>query len=230
MPIRDPLELMRLHVEAEFVHDASGALVRVNEPNGAPAPRFFLGVTERGVVTRYREDVEEGLRMALEEEARRLPSLDALPDPEPFERLLSRTAPVRRTWTGPAFTISDDLPDPTDAVRIDASSAWLLADLLGDWAGDVETCQPMLAMVVDARAVSLCASVRRTAMAHEAGVETAPSYRGRGLAPLAVAAWASAVRAMERVPLYSTSWENEASRAVARKLRLIHFGNDLHIT
>lgn len=67
-------------------------------------------------------------------------------------------------------------------------------------------------------------------MALEAGVETARPYRGRGYAARVVAAWAREVRDMGRVPLYSTSWKNEASRAVARKLALICFGNDLHIT
>jgi len=67
-------------------------------------------------------------------------------------------------------------------------------------------------------------------MAHEAGVETAPPYRGRGHAAQVVAAWARAVLELGRVPLYSTSWQNEASRAVARKLSLIRFGDDLHIT
>jgi len=88
----------------------------------------------------------------------------------------------------------------------------------------------MFAIIEDGRAASLCASVRKTAAAHEAGVETAPSYRGRGHAARAATAWALAVRTMGLVPLYSTSWRNEASRAVARKLGLIHFGNDLHIT
>jgi hypothetical protein len=64
---------------------------------------------------------------------------------------------------------------------------------------------------------------------HEAGVETAAASR-RGHAPAVVAAWAAAVRALGAEPLYSTSWQNSASRAVARKLGLVPCGRDLHIT
>jgi hypothetical protein len=49
-------ELMRLHIEALFVHDAEQCMVRVNEPNGALAPRFFLGRTSDGIITRVRYD------------------------------------------------------------------------------------------------------------------------------------------------------------------------------
>lgn len=226
----DPLMLMRLHVEAEFVHDAAGALVRINEPNGAAAPRFFLGATARGVVTRFRHDVPAEARVPLEQMASGLSRLDESTSPEPFERILSMAAPVQHTSAGPAFTFPDRLPEQLRAVSIDASNASLLAEHLPAWAPDVHVCQPMIAVVVDGRAVSVCGTVRRTGAACEAGVETAGSYRGQGLAPIAVAAWASAVRSAALVPLYSTSWTNHASRAVARKLGLIHFGNDLHIT
>jgi len=37
-------ELMRLHIEALFVHDAEQCMVRVNEPNGALAPTGTLKV------------------------------------------------------------------------------------------------------------------------------------------------------------------------------------------
>ena len=83
---------------------------------------------------------------------------------------------------------------------------------------------------VGERAVSICGSARITSRAHEAGVETHPDFRGRGHAVKVVAAWARAVREDGRIPLYSTSWENEASRDVARKLGLVQYGVTFHVT
>lgn len=45
-----------------------------------------------------------------------------------------------------------------------------------------------------------------------------------------VSEWAQRVRALGAIPLYSTSWENEASRGVARKLSLEYYGADFQIT
>jgi hypothetical protein len=124
-----------------------------------------------------------------------------------------------------------DVLSPADGtVRIDGANAALLAPLLRPWLPDVAACQPMIALVVDARAVSVCCSVRRTDDAHDAGVETAAAFRGRGYARRVVAAWALAVRDLDRVPFYSTSWQNDASRGVARALGLVPFGSDLHLT
>jgi hypothetical protein len=227
-------ELMRLHVEALFTHDAEGRLVRVNEPDGAPAPRFFLGRTAEGGVRRFRHDVGDDLRRELEaaSEDDALPGnvLDSPTSASPYEDILARSAPVQRTWAGPAFCFPKGLPASIGTVPITEGNAQLLRPLLEAWIPDVGLCQPMFALAVDGHAAAVCASVRRTSMAHEAGVETAPPYRGRGYAAQVVTAWARAVREMGRVPLYSTSWQNEASRAVARKLGLIRFGSDLHIT
>ena len=75
--------------------------------------------------------------------------------------------------------------------------------------------------------MAVCCSSRVTGRAAEAGVNTLEGYRGRGYAPAAVAAWAAAVRASGRLPLYSTSWDNVASQGVARKLGLVLYGADL---
>jgi RimJ/RimL family protein N-acetyltransferase len=228
-------ELMRLHVEALFTHDAEGQLVRVNEPDGAPAPRFFLGRTADGAVRRFRHDVGHDLRRDLEiATALDVQPGDLVDSPPPglssYESILARAAPVRKSWTGPAFSFPDELPATGDAILITEENAQLLHSHLAGWMPDVRSCQPMFAKVIDGHAVAVCCSVRRTDAAHEAGVETAPSYRGRGYAAEVVTAWARAVRDMQRIPLYSTSWANEASRAVARKLALIQFGSDVHFT
>lgn len=228
------LELMRVHVEALFTHDAEQHLVRVNEPDGAAAPRFFLGRTMGGAVLRFRHDVDHDLIRELEaaadDGALREPVLDSPTIPSPYEDILARAAPVRRTWVGPAFCFPQELAATTGIIPVSEGNAQLLEPLLKEWVADVPLCQPMCALTVDGHAVAVCGSVRRTTLAHEAGVETAPPHRGRGYAARVVAAWAHTVRDMSRIPLYSTSWHNVASRAVARKLALIHFGSDLHIS
>ena len=71
--------------------------------------------------------------------------------------------------------------------------------------------------------MSVCFCARRAGFAAEAGLETAPPFRGLGLGPRVAAAWALAMRASGRTPLYSTAWSNAASLAVARKLGLIPY-------
>jgi predicted GNAT family acetyltransferase len=128
------------------------------------------------------------------------------------------------------FSFPNRLSPPVDTVLVTDANSHLLTPLLEPWIPDTRTGQPMFVVVVDGHAVSVCCTVRRTADAHEAGVETVPAFRGRGYAARAVASWSGAVRDMGQVPLYSTAWQNDASRAVARALGLIQFGNDLHIT
>lgn len=224
---------MRMHVQALFTHDEDGHLERVNEPDGAPAPRFFLGRTRDGDVWRFRRDVDHDIRRDLEAAIQSdVLTKDAPDSPlsaSRYEKILARSALVQKTWLGPAFCFPDELPGTAGTILVTDDNADFLRPLLAAWVPDTRLCQPMFALIVDDSAVAVCASVRRTSDAHEAGVDTAPSHRGRGYAPRVVSAWARAVRDMGRVPLYSTSWKNEASRAVARKLALIQFGSDLHV-
>jgi predicted GNAT family acetyltransferase len=84
-------------------------------------------------------------------------------------------------------------------------------------------------VVEDGVAVSGCFSARIGAEAAEAGVETLPDYRGRGHAVAVTTAWAAAIQASGRQPIYSTAWTNLASQAVARRLGLTMFGADISL-
>jgi hypothetical protein len=236
----DDHELMRMHVEALYRLDPRSRLTAVRYWSGGEAPRFFLGRTRLGNVSRFRADLAEPLIAQLERLAQSEPGdpadLAALL-PEPGQRThylaaLSAQAPIARIWAGPAYWAAPEaLPQlSAQAVAIGEDNADLLHGGFESWLADVPHQRPFMAIVDDRQVVSVCASVRVTAAAHEAGVETLPARRRRGHARDAVAAWIHAVRSVGATPLYSTSWENSASRGVAAALGLSLFGVDFHVT
>jgi GNAT superfamily N-acetyltransferase len=227
-------DLMRLHVETLFARDDTDRLLTVNEPGGAAAPRFFLGWTADGNICWFRHDVDaalvEELRALCKSQFMALEVHSGPGSAAPFIACLSREEPVGNVWEGPAFHFPSHLSGDEIAVRVTSDNAAVLTPYFEDWRGDVAASAPMVVVLEGREAVSLCCSVRMTPHAHEAGVETHPHFRGRGHAARAVNAWARIIREMDLIPLYSTSWENESSRALAKKLDLIQYGADLHIT
>ncbi|MGH7463221.1 MAG: GNAT family N-acetyltransferase, partial [Longimicrobiales bacterium] len=173
--------------------------------------------------------VDTASRLLLARQAEAFAHTDTI-DAEPFAGILERRAPVQRTWQGPVFVCEGTSPCAPEIVRITETNADLLAAYLSAWLPDVPTSEFMFATVVDGHAVAVCSSVRVTSEAHEAGVETAPDFRRRGYAAKSVLAWAAAIRGAGYSPLYSTSWQNAASRAVAARANLRRFGSDFHIT
>ena len=134
--------------------------------------------------------------------------------------------------SGPAYRFPEQLPAPANVTRVVRADLHLLRPIMGepeDIARDFEEGEPYVAVIEDGAAVSVCFSSRLTDRAAHVGLETFEGYRGRGYAPAVVAGWARAVRATGRIPLYGTSWDNLASRAVARKLGLIQYGSGLGI-
>ena len=228
-------ELMTIHVQALFTHDDHSRLLSVNEPGGgAPAPRLFFGRTWMGNLWRFRADLPE---MLIEE-------LEALCADEPvgkafhrqphhvesYVRLLETHAPGHKLWMGPAYHCTGQLALSRPVRVITKTNAQLLRGGFEKLHSELPTWQPFLGLIEKGRAVSICRSVRITRVAHEAGVETLPDFRGRGYAMDVVAGWARVVHSMGAIPLYSTSWENTASQALAKKLHLMQFGADFHIT
>ena len=225
-----------LHLNALFVHDERSRIVTHNALARAAAPRFFLGRTPDGNRWRFRDDLPDDLVERLEalckEEAPATDLRAPIRYEERYRAVLAGHAPIAETWSGPAYHFPEKLP-PTarKVVRLTEGNATLLqGGDLEPWLEDIGQSEPLVALVRDGRAVSVCGSVRITPEAHEAGVETSANARGRGFAVAVVAAWARAVRDLGAEPLYSTSWDNTASQTVARKLGLIPYAATLHIT
>lgn len=229
-------ELMKIQVEVLFTQDENGHLQHINEPTGDRkiAPRFFFGNTNEGSICRFRRDLPDNVVTQLKEVAatkpmpmnsQKIPSIHGQ-----FKEILQSHAPIERVWIGPAYRFPEQIVLPTNVVRLSRANADLLKGDFAEMVSELNSSQPCLAVVEDSQTVSICRSVRLSSRAHEAGVDTLTGYRRRGYATLVVAAWALAVRALNRIPLYSTSWDNVASQGVARRLGLVPYGVDYHVT
>ena len=227
-------DLMTMHLGALFTMDANSRLLSVNEPGGGPpAPRFFLGRADDGNLWSLAADLPRELTRDLHELCRTEP-LDRTPSWSPryeqaYIRLLETYAPVRNIWRGPAYRFPRGKDSAQTAIAITPRNAELLRGGFEKLLEEVTDWQPFYAVIEKKKAISVCRSVRISAPAHEAGVETLPEFRGKGHATAVVAVWARAVRSLGSEPLYSTSSGNLASQALARKLGLIQYGVDFHI-
>jgi hypothetical protein len=202
-------QMMEIAVNALFTYDHAGRMLRVNEPNGDVAPRFFLGRTRDGHLWRFRQDVPTDVVRQLESLCLREPVVgDVRQRPMHFDEMrgiLEASMPIQKIYIGPEYYFPEVIPSTRLAQRITCSNADCLKHYFAWMIPWLDEMPPVFAVVVDGHAVSMCFSSRTTPLADEAGVNTAEGYRGKGYAPAAVAAWASAIREQGRTPLYGTT-------------------------
>ena len=233
------LELAQMQAGALYVHDANNRLLRVNEPDpDGPAPRFFMVRTMSGNLWRTRYDLPADLTTELESLAADEPvvgDLTKLREPPyhlaEYTELLKQHAPLNSMDidAGPAYYLPKLRP-AMGTVTITPANETLLEAYYPYTRSRHAELAPVVVRVVDGVAVAVCCSARITARVAEAGVHTVEPYRGRGYAADIVRGWAAGIRATGRLPLYSTSWENVASQAVAAKLGAVPYGADFSIT
>ena len=215
-----------------FDLDGNGHLVAINEPEPEePAPRVFIARGRSQIRAWFGPDVSVDVRAGCESAIAELPAWDGrAPDLAVYERirrLLAGDSTGERVTAGPAFHFGEiaDLPGGVDVRLIDEASARLLERHFPYTCAHLALRSPVVGAVVDGHVVAACYSARRRSTAAEAGVDTIEPYRGRGLGPAVVARWARAAADAGMEPLYSTSWDNAASLAVARKLRLVAYAD-----
>ena len=234
-------QLIDIQLSALFISDAQGRLRYIREPGYEeselePAPRFFMGRTLHGNVWRFRHDLPDAVVQAVDQLCRDEPIAVDLTEPPhqaaAIRSALSAHVSITQEERGPAYWIPDDVHGSADAVLISEVNEDLLAAHFA-WKRTARSnfrTGPLVATVVQGQAVSICYCARITPLAAEAGVETVEAFRGQGYASIAVAGWAAAVRLRGLIPLYSASWKNVASQGVARKLGMVHYGDDWSIT
>ena len=207
-----------LHLQTMFRFGADGRIVSTREPGAKHGPVFWLARGYKSCAWAVRRDTPNRV-------ARELPRIAADEPPTTDFRAPPMYASRYQSLingiveTGPAFHFPTSIPEPTGVVF--ANTVGPLVRHFPDWRADaVEGRTPVAVVEHEGSAISVCCCARRSDLAAEAGLETAPGFRGRGYAARVTAAWALAVRSSGRVPLYSTSWSNAASLAVADKLGL----------
>jgi GNAT superfamily N-acetyltransferase len=253
MDPEDEMALLEQHADVLFAMDATGRLVGLDEPEAEKAPRLFLARGRTSVRIWLRADVPGAVSEACRALAAELPAWDGRePDPSLFEPLRAALsaetlatadraatadaptsdAPVPDETRGPAFRFGPrvDVPRVAEVRLIDAASAHLLERFFPYTRSVLAWRSPVAGVVVDGAVVSACYSARHRPLACEAGVATMERYRGRGFGALVVSAWRDAVERGGRQPLYSTTWDNGASRAIARRLGLVPYADTLTLT
>jgi hypothetical protein len=224
--------LIEIQLESLFVRGDRGDLISTRDPSRRPAPRVFLGRSAEANVWAIRGDVDSMARAEIERLLSAEPSWvpDRAAGPRCRARVCDLLSPIEREFCGPAYLLGKELPRDDRAREVNAveSSEWLAAF---PWLADeFEAAKPVAVAFEEGQPAAICHSPRGlTEFAGEAGVETIERFRGRGLATAAVACWARAVQRSGRLALYSTSWDNKASQAVARRLSARLYGEDWHV-
>lgn len=231
---KDPLAVAELHLDLLYERDVEGCIIRCRNYDGPP-PLVHLVRTSEGnrwllsasIPVDQRTEahaVLEAMSTDFGDPQHSPPELDAL------RGVLVSDGQGLQVERGPAFVFpAASEPSGGAALLLDPHDVATVPELA--WVHEAKPAEHPLAVARNERdeVVAVCHSARSTGAGAEAGVETALAYQGRGLAGEVVRVWAEAVRGQGRLPLYSTDWANSASRAVARKLGLVMYGEDCRI-
>jgi GNAT acetyltransferase len=230
--ILSTLELIHIQYAALYNLDQHGRMLSVNdEPDGSPAPQFFMARTVEGNFYRFHADLPADLVATLSDICSAEPiTSDFEPAPLYATAIRSLLGTHVEEYRGPAYQIPETVPQVPGAVIVQPEQVnvfqehynWLIEAYIG--------CGPIAAVVHNGSAVSVCFSSRSRLISAEAGLDTIEAFRRRGYARATTAAWAHEVQAQGRIAFYGTSWDNSASRSVARSLGLRLIGENWSVS
>jgi GNAT superfamily N-acetyltransferase len=229
------LDRIDLHIASLYVLDEKRRMLAVNDFEGTPPPRLSIIRSPLGMRCLLSARLPEPLFRELDSLAAQEPALANVPRwplyRKRYRELLELHSSVRAEYGGPAFVLPDRRCRDENVARVLVDDDRVLLETHFDWLiPEFADAEPVAGVIADGVVVTICRCARRRTAAVEAGVETAPAYRGRGFAKHATARWAAAMRVENLLPLYSTSWDNTASLRVAAALAAEQYAVDYNVT
>ena len=215
---------MDIHAHVLFKHSSTGRLTVVNEPPFEAAPLIFIGITKSGRIVSY----GSGLKDTSVQKIESILSAKSELEIKELVNCLQEDEVVREISIGPAYIFPEVAEEKGITARINATNRSALLPNFPYLFAELEYKEPVYAILEDGIAVSVCHSSRQTTQAAEAGLYTLEKYRRNGYGTMVALAWARALQDQGRLALYSTSWDNLISQAVASRLGLKTYGMDLH--
>ena len=224
-------QIARLHLQSLYRLDDRGRVAEVREPDPPPPPRFVLFRTHEDVQALVGAHLPDALAPQLVALAADEPPT---PDAPPkhlarYRSLLGAHREIEREYAGPSLYLPGPFGEVVGVRKVEAHDRDLLQRHFPDEARDFEARSPIYAAVEGGVAVAICFCSRDFGPGAPAGVFTIETHRGRGHARRVAAAWAAEITRLGSVPLYGTTWDNLASRAIAARLGAVMLGSDFWI-
>jgi hypothetical protein len=243
----DARKLLKIDAAALFVLDASGRMLRENDPDGSPAPRMFLSGCESGNLFRLRCDVDDDVAREVAVLVGQEPPF-AQPDAIPkfldrYRALLSIDTPVEQKSFGVIYLLPNDLAHDQDVRLVQQGTAKgdkLFAVLqrhglpkamidMG-FADTSHFWEPWCVAMEEDEIAAIAFAARLGDAGAALGLATMPAFRGRGFAAAVTAGWSSLPQLKDRTLIYSTTRDNVSSQRVIERLGLPFIGTSLRLT
>ena len=233
-------ELVKKRPFLLFKFDADNNLFSINEPGievsdelllGDEPPILFMSIGNGEFVHHYRKEVTSNILkignsiiLGIESQSK----IGSYEELEYIKNSIKENSDLTLE-SGPAFIIPDEMDGASGIVEININNRDTLKNNFKYTWGNLEHLLPCSAKIVNGKAVSICRSVRKYKNILECGVDTVKAVRGMGYGSSVVAHWAKRVWENHQIPCYSTQWDNIASIALAKKMKLRQYAIDISI-
>ena len=225
-------DLVRLRPFLLYKVDQENHLISTNESgidNGDEPPILFMSIGNGEFVHHYRKSLTESELNILNSIIFQIESQNKTGFYEEWENICDYLTGYDGLIfeSGPAFLIPDDVICANDVIEVGIHNRDVLKKNFKYSWENLEYLIPCSAKLIDGKAVSICRTVRKHKNVLECGVDTVDMFRGKGYGSSVVASWASRVWGSGQIPCYSTQWDNHASMALAKKLKLRQYAVDI---